>query len=182
MLTLSNPKVPPGLTCNGIPQVNLDQMNPWMMMDPSFCSVELYADMDRGVFVPDGSENGLLAVQDCSGVLNYKLGATKLTHRRLLKGRKWTDWRRSEWKQLDWYKEQGIYGDLVKLILNKTIFRLVWTYNFKVLNQRKKVRCACDGSVRVGQVRMLDHTYIGCVDHTRSRICHALAAAENMMV
>ena len=42
--------------------------------------------------------------------------------------------------------------------------------------------CACDGSVRAGKVRVLNHTYTGCVDHTSSKMCYALAAAENMMM
>ena len=41
ILMFSHLEVLPGLTCNGIWQVNLDQMNPRMMTDTSFCSLEL---------------------------------------------------------------------------------------------------------------------------------------------
>ena len=106
----------------------------------------------------------------------------KLTRGKLLKGRDWTDWRESEWKQLDQYEVQGMFGKPVKVASKKTVFRLVWTYNVKALDKRKKARCACDGSVRAGQVRVLDYTYAGCVDHTSSRMFYAVAAAENLLV
>ena len=71
---------------------------------------------------------------------------------KLLKGRKWKDWRKSKWKQLDQYKEQGIFGNQMELMLRETVFILVWTYNVKVnvMDQRKKVCCECDVSVRNG--------------------------------
>ena len=42
--------------------------------------------------------------------------------------------------------------------------------------------CACDGSLRGGQVRHLDFTYANCVDQTSSRIFYAAAAAENLVI
>ena len=52
----------------------------------------------------------------------------------------------------------------------------------KELDKRKKARCTCDGSTRVGQVRILDHIYANYVDQTSSRIFYALTAAENIVV
>ena len=49
-------------------------MNPSMMMHPSFCSMELQAERDCGVFVPDCPHNGLLAVRDNGGVLEVHQG------------------------------------------------------------------------------------------------------------
>ena len=72
ILPFSYPEVLTGLTCDRIPQVNLDQMNPRMMMNPSFCSVELQAERDLRVFVPYRLHSGLLAVRDSGGVRNYK--------------------------------------------------------------------------------------------------------------
>ena len=67
VLTFLHPEVMPGLTSEGIPQVNLDQMNPRRMMDPSLCSVLLEAEKARGVFIPDRPHNGLSAVKDSGG-------------------------------------------------------------------------------------------------------------------
>ena len=67
ILTFSHPEVSHGLTCDGVPQVNLDQMNPRRMMDPSFCTVAMEAQRERGEFVPDRPHNGLLMVVDCGG-------------------------------------------------------------------------------------------------------------------
>ena len=47
---------------------------------------------------------------------------------------------------------------------------------------KKKARCACDGSVRAGWVRVLYHTHTGYIDHTRSRMLYGLGTAENMLV
>ena len=38
-----HPEVSHGLTCDGIPQVNLDQLNPHQMIDPSFCTLAMEA-------------------------------------------------------------------------------------------------------------------------------------------
>ena len=106
----------------------------------------------------------------------------KLTHSKLIRGESWRKWHESEWQQLEQYDTQGMFGTQEPMVSKDTVFRLVWTYNVKVLDQRKKARCACDGSTRAGQVRVLDHTYAGCVDHTSSRLFYALAAAENLLV
>jgi len=140
------------------------------------------AEKARGVFVPDRSHTGLLMVKDDRGVLNYVTLAMKFTRGKLLKGPEWSEWHESEWKQLDQYDEQGMFGDPVRIISMDTVFRLVWTYNVKALDQRKKARCACDGLTRAGQVRVLDHTYVGCIDHTSSRLFYAQSAVEDMLV
>jgi hypothetical protein len=62
------------------------------------------------------------------------------------------------------------------------VFHLVWTYNVKALDGRKKARCVCDGSSRSGSVQVLDETYANCVDQTSSRLFYAIAAAENLLV
>jgi hypothetical protein len=67
ILTFSHPEVAHGLTGDGIPQVNLDQMNPRRMMDPSFCTLAMEAQRERGEFVPDRPHNGLLQVVERGG-------------------------------------------------------------------------------------------------------------------
>ena len=110
MLTFLHPEVSHGLTCDGIPQVNLDQMNPRQMMDPSFCTLAMKAQKERGEFIPDRPHNGLLMVVDCEGVLNYMTRAMKLTRGKLIRGESWREWHESEWKQLEQYDTQGMFS------------------------------------------------------------------------
>ena len=180
-LTFSHPEVSHGLTDAGIPQVNLDQLNPRHMLRPTFCSATMVGSLN-GTFVPDRPHNGLISVSESGGVLNYRSRAMKLTRGKLLRGNEWEAWHSSEWKQLDQYDAQGMFGDPVRLVTKDTTFRLVWTYREKVLDKRKKARCACDGSPRAGQVRILGPTYAGCIDHTTWRMFYALAAAEGMQI
>lgn len=75
-----------------------------------------------------------------------------------------------------------MFGDPVRVESTEAVFNLVWTYVIKELDKRKKARCTCDGSTRAGQVRILDHTYANCVDHTSSRLFYAAAAAKNLVI
>ena len=77
---------------------------------------------------------------------------------------------------------QGMFGQPEKDEKKDAIFNLVWTYNIKAADKRKKARCTCDGSTRVGQVRILDHTHPNCVDQTSSRIFYVTVAVENLII
>ena len=67
ILTFFHPEVSHDLTCDDIPQVNLDQMNPRRMMDLSCYTLAMEAQKERGEFIPDRLHNGLLMVVDCGG-------------------------------------------------------------------------------------------------------------------
>ena len=105
MLTFSHPEVAHGLTYKGIPQVNLDMMNPRRMMDTKFCMATMGNAHDPATtssrFVPDRPHNGLITTKKSGGVLNYISRAMKLTRGKLIKGRDCEDWLGLEWKQLD---------------------------------------------------------------------------------
>ena len=73
-------------------------------------------------------------------------------------------------------------GNRLKVDSNESVFYLVWTYNVKVADGRKKARLTCDGSTRAGQVRILDETYANCVDQSSSRIFYAISAGENKLI
>jgi len=115
-------------------------------------------------------------------VLNYSSKAMKLTRGRLLKHEDWPDWQQSEFLKLDQYDGQGIFGTPIQALTDSAIFHLVWTYNVKAADGRKKARCACDGSTRSGQVRILDETYANCVDQTSAQLFYTVAAGKNMLV
>eukprot|EP00804_Cyclotella_cryptica_P028043 CCRYP_003898-RC/>CCRYP_003898-RC protein AED:0.34 eAED:0.35 QI:0/-1/0/1/-1/1/1/0/486 len=114
------------------------------------------------------------------GVYNYAF--SKLTRGKLLKQPDWNEWQQSEFLQLDQYQKQFMFGTPTLVQDRSQVFHLVWTYNIKDLDQRKKARCACDGSTRGGKVRLLDYTYANCVDHTASRMFYAISAAENLLI
>jgi hypothetical protein len=77
---------------------------------------------------------------------------------------------------------QGMFGNPHAMTSDKAIFNLVWTYNNKALDGRKKACCTCDGSPHSGMVRILDKTYTNCVEQTSSRLFYAISAAENLLI
>ena len=91
----------------------------------------------------------------------------------------WTDWEASEFLQLEQYMQQLMFGVPVQVESQSAVFNLVWSYDVKVEDGRKKARCTCDGSTRAGQVWVLDHTYANCVNHTSGRLFYSIAAAKN---
>jgi hypothetical protein len=106
----------------------------------------------------------------------------KLTRGKLIQQTDWSDWQDSEYLQLNQYDSQGMFGDPVVTKEGDAIFHLVWTYNIKAVDGRKKARCVCDGSTRSGKVLVLAETYANCVKQTSSRIFYAIAAVENLLV
>jgi KUP system potassium uptake protein len=162
VVLMAHSEIKDGLTHDGIPQVNVDQMNPQFFLNF------------------DALEKQRIPVVATGGVLNYVF--SKLTRGKLLKQTDWDEWRQSEFLQLDQYESQMMFGTPVKVEDYSNVFYLVWSYAIKDLDNRKKARCTCDGSSRGGKVRVLDHTYANCVDHTASRLFYAIAAAENLII
>ena len=75
-----------------------------------------------------------------------------------------------------------MFGDPNETNEGDAIFHLVWTYNIKAVDGRKKARCVCDGSTCSGKVLVLAKTYANCIEQTSSRLFYAVAAAENLLV
>ena len=179
-LLFAHSEIRHGLTNAGIPLVNLDQLNPRHHLQD-------YADIPEG-YTPDTLFESPMAARvswiavDSGGVLNQYTRANRLTRGKLQHQDDWNDWQESEFLQLDQYMKQYMFGDPRKVESASAIFNLVWSYNIKTEDGRKKARCTCDGSTRAGQVRVLDHTYANCVDHTSSRLFYAISAVENNLV
>lgn len=167
-LTFSHTEVKHGLSSDGIPQCNIDQLNPR----------HLFENFD---IPPSHNKTNLNKIFD-GDVWNFQTLAMKLTRGKLLKTDDWDEWQMSEYTQLDQYDKQKMFGEPVAPPDLAAVFNLVWTYVVKELDKRKKARCTCDGSTRAGQVRVLDHTYANCVDQTGSRLFYGISAAENKMV
>ena len=174
ILVFSHPEIAHGLTNDGIPQINHDQLNPRHALRQTLDNIS-------PPDIPITRQRGMLKEE--GGVQNFTSNAVKLTRGKLLQDTTtWPEWQKAEYAQLDQYHEQGMFGEPTKMNDTSTVFNLVWTYAIKTLDQRKKARCTCDGSTRGGQVRILDHTYANCVDQTSSRIFYAASAVEDHLI
>ncbi len=149
-LIFSHPEIRHGLTNDGIPQVNIDQLDPKTLFS-GFSLPDVPVACQCGHVAYDGN------------VYNFKSLAMQLTCGKLLKIAKWGEWQQSEFTMLHQYKAQGLFGTPVKVESNEAVFNLVWTYMVKELEKQKKALCTCDGSPRSGQVRVLDHTLLGFI-------------------
>lgn len=161
-LILAHAELKEGLTSMGIPQLHLDQFNPRYILNIDCITHQSPTYLQSG------------------GVWQYSF--SKLTRGKLVKQPDWEDWQKSEWLQLDQYYSQLMFGEPTHVKDRNNVFHLVWTYNIKDVDGRKKARCACDGSSRGGKVRVLDYTHANCVDHTASRTFYGISAAENLLV
>ncbi len=169
-LLFSHPEVHHGLTNKGIPQVTLDQLNPPLLF--------------KWFMAPQLSEckcGHIRQVWD-GKVLLYVTRAQCLTRGRLTKQDDWAEWNSSEFMQLDQYKAQGMFGSPQHVTAEEAVFNLVWTYNIKEVDNRKKARCTCDGSLCFGQVHVLNFTYANCIDQTSARIFYAVSAMKNLII
>ena len=191
-ITLAHPEIKHGLTEDGIPQVNLDQLNPRRsLIGPPILPPIIKQATPAPVYDREGDVyiDGLPEVN-------------KLTRGKLMKEDDWPEWKLSEWTQLDQYDKQGMFGDVVKKSdvikqareefgekergkLPLGIFRLVWTYAKKLAGDvkvRRKSRAAIDGSPRAGQAEIIGPTFANCADQTASRLFYAISAAENLLL
>ena len=175
VLLFSHPEIRPAMTHDGLPIVSSapfhqqvhDQLNRRWDFDTVAAHL-LKAPPYR--LITDGD------------VINCVTKAMKLTRGKLTQMEDWNDWLESEYLQLNQYHRQGMFGEPVAPKEGDAIFHLVWTYNIKAVDGRKKARCVCDGSTRSGQVRVLAETYANCVEQTSARLFYAVSAAENMLV
>jgi hypothetical protein len=166
-----------GLVESGIPQVNVDQLNSRFAFD----NIEVMTQAQFDCWFSSLPTCFYELVED-GGVLNLTTACHKLTRRVLLQQDDWNDWEQSEWKQLDAYEKQFMFGKPIQRRKDFAVFNLIWTYMIKVEDGRKKARCTCDGSTRGGAVRVLDHVHANSIDQTGSRIFYGLAAVENLLV
>ena len=92
-LLFSHPEMKHGLTNEGIPQVNLDQLNPRLAFEQKEFPIPLLTAL---------RSNRVKKFWD-DDVLHYVTMAMRLTRRKLLKQEDWADWQQSEYAQLDQY-------------------------------------------------------------------------------
>ena len=156
-----------------VPQLHFDQMSviahqhmaakhdgiPWK--DPHNC--------------PSLTENAMI-----EAVVN-KLVKPKITRQFLCTQKTVHLWEQSEFKQLDQYHKQGMFGSPCKKPYHCNILPLLWVYLIKT-DGTLKARCVCNGSPRQKGTVTLGYTYAATVDQAGSRTFWALSALHNNIV
>ncbi len=137
LLLFSHPEIKHGLTNKGIPQINIDQLNPRLLLH------HFPLDGFRSTDTPMETAARVSKIAD-GNVFNYVTRAMKLTQGKLMKTADWMDWQTSEGTQLDQYKQQGMFGTPFQVDSTEAIFNLVWTYVVKDLDKLKKAQCTCN--------------------------------------
>ena len=108
------------------------------------------------------------------------LKSKRLTRRILKERTDWSDWNKSEFKQLDQYQSQSTFGKHQPLPTGANVLPLIWTYLIKDCGT-KKARCCCNGSPKMKGTVTLGETYAGSLDQTGSRIFWAATAINNFI-
>ena len=163
-ITIAHPEIPEPLTHEGIPQLHFDQLH----MLAHHLHVLKYGDnydlWDDKTTKPPLSEATIhQAIAD--GITPAKL-----------------TWLHAEWKELDSYDKQNMFGEPVPRPRGPTtVLPFVWTYLYKD-GTTEKARGTCNGGKKYGKAVTLAHTYAACIEQPASRIFWALSAIEGMTV
>ena len=109
-----------------------------------------------------------------------KIVPNKLTRKWLTQQSDWKDWQKSEYKQLDQYELQNMFGQPEPRPTKANILTLLWTYLIKATGV-KKARCCCNGNPgRQGSIT-LAHTYAACVEQPAQRVYWGIVAIEGLI-
>jgi len=173
LLTFTHLDFSPDISHNGLPIVSRDDFS-HLTHDPLNNWLDLLA---AGPRLPRVQKYSIV---DSGDVRQYITRVMRLTRGCLMKLDDWTDWQHLEYLQLNQYWDQGCLGMPTAVDQNAAVFHLIWTYNIKTVDGRKKAHCVCDGSSRSGSVKVLDEVYANCVDQTSAHLFYAVAAVENL--
>jgi dUTP pyrophosphatase len=110
-----------------------------------------------------------------------KVKSKRLTRTKLKNTKEWEKWKQSEWKQLDQYWGQKMFGDPCPLPPNANVLGLLWYYNIKD-DGTLKARMVCNGRPSDKNTVIFGYTYAKSLDHVGSRVFWATAAAKNLIV
>mmetsp|Transcript_14552 Transcript_14552/g.20797 ORF Transcript_14552/g.20797 Transcript_14552/m.20797 type:complete len:1557 (+) Transcript_14552:1335-6005(+) len=102
----------------------------------------------------------------------------KFTLKQLKQRSDWPEWRQSQFKQLQQYADQQMFGDPEPLPPDANALYLLWTYVLKV-NGTKKARCVCNGSRNRGAVTM-GHIFANALSPNAERLFWAIVAKEGL--
>jgi hypothetical protein len=174
-LVFSHPEISPDISNRGVPIMSKDDF-----LQFTYDQLNNHIDLlNSGLTLRCTCCYNIILSGD---VRQYTTQVMRLTPGRLLQQTDWEDWQHLEYLQLNQYSNHGCFGEPTAVNMEDAVFHLVWTYNIKALDSRKKACCVCDGSSRSGLVKVLDKVYANCVDQTSSQLFYAVAAAKNLLV
>ena len=110
-----------------------------------------------------------------------KVRSKRLTRKKLQNSAQWTTWKAAEWKQLQQYWGQKMFGHPCPLPPNANVLNLLWDYRIKD-DGTYKARMVCNGRPSNKNTVIFGYTYAKSLDHVGSRIFWASAAAKNYIV
>lgn len=89
------------------------------------------------------------------------------------------EWKRSRYKMLDDYHNQGMFSEPMPRPANANIHHMLWRY-FMKMDGTRKARMVCDGSARQGTIT-LGHTYANSLMAASERLFWALSATHGLL-
>ena len=93
----------------------------------------------------------------------------------------WDDWKHSEYKQLDLYEMQNMFGLPCKRPPKANIINLLWAYSIKT-DGTKKSRCVCNGNPKRKGTVTLAHTFAACLEQPGARTFWAASTILDLIV
>jgi hypothetical protein len=119
----------------------------------------------------------------CTHTVHATSQSKRLTHCMLLQQEDWLEWEKAEFKQLNAYHSQGMFGMPRTPTPANIIFYWVWVYAIKQHENNCKKACAvCDGSTRGNQAVVHGHTFAPTPDMANLRLQLALAAFLGLLM
>jgi hypothetical protein len=163
------------LNGEGIPTLNFDQLN---VIAHHLHTINHGEDQweDKTQWPPISDESIALAI--------FKgLAIPKLTRRKLQQSPAWDTFQKSEWKQLNAYDKQGMFGTPCEKPEGAIVLPWIWSYLYKVdpitLKDVAKSRGTCNGGQKHGKIITLAETYAACVEQPAHRVLWAVNTALN---
>ena len=175
----------------GIPQVYQDQMNMigkhlWEIQnDPDWServnnAVPVMEALNRNDTIFNKNDQARMAHAGMPIYINAAKMTKKLTRKRLKAQKDWHEWQKSEWKQLDAYRDQDMFEPPEPRPRGVNLLNMLWCYLVKD-DGRRKARCVCNGSKHMRGTVTLAETYAASLDQTASRVFWAATAINNFV-
>jgi hypothetical protein len=121
------------------------------------------------------------SLDSADGIIN-KVSTSQFTRRQLMAQKDFPEWLDAEFKQLDRYEADGMFGDPCPRPSSAIILRSIWSYMLK-WNGEKKARHCCDGRpLRDDRFRRMESVYTACISQVGMKIFIALAALLNYVI
>ena len=153
---------------HGVPQLYFDQLNTLTAYLQEMKYDEQFIDLETNEPV-------------INLISKKRKSNAQYTRAELKKREDWPDWVASEFKQLDLYEMQNMFGLPVPRPKDANIINLLWAYSIKT-DGTKKSRCVCNGSPKRKGTVTLAHTFAACLEQPGARTFWAVAALLGLII